>query len=95
MFKKTVSIDENKLSYQSRIFHFNNTRLADVVKKINEVYPQQIKLSSKQIENCPITVVFNKENFETIVKIIAETHGLKPIRQNYGYLLDGAGCNEK
>jgi transmembrane sensor len=94
IFKKIISVDEKKLSYKY-VFYFNDARLADAVEKINEVYPKKLKISNKRMENCRITVVFNNEDFETIVNIITETLGIKSTRQSYGYLLDGTGCDEK
>lgn len=94
MFTKIVSVDEKKLSYRY-VFYFNDARLAEVVEKINDVYPKKLKISNKRMENCRITVVFNNEDFETIVNIITETLEIKSKRQSYGYLLDGTGCDDK
>ena len=81
----------NVLSYKTRVFNFNNTELASVVRQLNAVYSKQIDLSPA-VKFCRLTVGFNHESQEEIIAIITETLGLKAIQSNGKILLEGAGC---
>jgi transmembrane sensor len=83
--------DVNALAYKTRVFNFNNTDLASVVRQLNGVYHKQIELSPA-IRYCRLTVGFNNEPQEEVIAIITETLGLKAIESNGKILLDGAGC---
>ena len=81
----------NALSYKTRVFNFNNTELATVVRQLNGVYNKQIELSPS-VRFCRLTVGFNNETEEEVIAIISETLGLKAIESNGKILLDGPGC---
>lgn len=83
--------EANVLAYKTRVFNFNNTELASVVRQLNAVYSKQIELSPG-VQMCRLTVGFNNESQEEIIAIITETLGLKAIQSNGKILLEGAGC---
>ncbi len=68
-----VSPSENTLSYKSKIFEFRETRLRDVVTQLNEAYGCKIMLANDAIGEQHLSVVFNNENPDLIINIIAET----------------------
>jgi transmembrane sensor len=77
----------------SRIFHFSNTTLGEVIQQLNAVYPTPIRLSNAALERCRITVDFTNEPQEVVVEIIAETLGLQVERTHGKYTLKGEACN--
>jgi transmembrane sensor len=83
--------EANVLAYKTRVFNFNNTELASVVRQLNAVYSKQIDLSPS-VKFCRLTVGFNNESQEEIIAIITETLGLRAIQSNGKILLEGAGC---
>lgn len=83
--------EANVLSYKTRVFNFNNTELAVVVRQLNGVYARQIELSPA-VGLCRLTVGFNNESQEEIIAVITETLGLKATESNGKILLDGPGC---
>lgn len=90
--KFTIEVPEaNALAYKTRVFNFNNTELAAVVRQLNGVYSKRIELAPA-VAHCRLTVDFNNESQEEIVAIITETLGLKAVESNGTILLDGAGC---
>jgi transmembrane sensor len=91
-FTMIHSIDENKLSYETHKFKFDNTRLADALTKISDVYQVSMKISNPKTNDCQITVVFENESIDAITNIIAETLGLKVIKNDGGYIFEGKGC---
>lgn len=68
---------ENTNSYRSKQFEFKETLLKEVVEQLNSVYPVTIKLQDKELENLRLSVLFNNEEPEDIVEIIADTFGLE------------------
>lgn len=77
----------------SRIFHFSNTTLGEVIQQLNAVYPTPISLSNSALERCRITVDFINEPQEVVVEIIAETLGLQVDSATGKYTLKGESCN--
>lgn len=77
----------------SRIFHFNNTTLGEVIQQLNAVYPTPIRLSNAALERCRITVDFTNEPQDVVVEIIAETLGLQVESAHGKYTLKGEACN--
>ncbi|MES2680946.1 MAG: FecR domain-containing protein [Bacteroidota bacterium] len=72
-----VNPSENTTSYKSKIFEFRETRLREVVTQLNEAYGCNIRLGSEAIGEQHLSVVFNNENPELIINIIAETLDLE------------------
>jgi transmembrane sensor len=72
-----VKPSENTMSYKSKIFEFRETRLREVVSQLNEAYSCNIRLASESIGEQHLSVVFNNENPELIINIIAETLDLE------------------
>lgn len=68
---------ENTNSYRSKQFEFKETLLKEVVEQLNSVYPVTIKLQDKSLEDLRLSVIFNNEEPEAIVDIIADTFGLE------------------
>lgn len=68
----------NFLSWKTRIIDFNNSTLENVVKTLNEVYPdKQVKLMTSDTSNCSITVSFNNQSLESVLNVLESTLGLK------------------
>lgn len=91
-FGKYENTEANILSYKTKIFVFQNTTLTEVIEKLSSAYGLNIKLRNVNLMNCRITVTFDNENIEHIIKIITETLGLQSIKSSDGYILYGNGC---
>lgn len=91
-FSKINSVDENKLSYETRKFMFDNTSLAEVLAKLGEVYQVKMEITNPKLKGCQITVKFDNENIDEIANIISETMGLTLIKKGGRYFFDGKGC---
>lgn len=68
---------ENTAGYRSKRFSFKETPLKEVVSQLNACYPVQIRLQDKELENLKLSVLFNHEEPESIVDIIADTFDLE------------------
>lgn len=84
---------ENTASYKSKVFHFNETNLNEVLNQLNAVYDLNIHLSDSMAGNCRLSVAFTNENPDLIVSVIAETLNMKVERDAKGILLKGSACN--
>lgn len=73
-------------------FDFNQTKLSEVVKLLEESYEVSIELVPAQLGECIITTQFFDEEIATIINIITETNGLRYEYQNHLYKIKGKPC---
>lgn len=92
--KVNIPVNDNTMSYRSKIFHFNNTTLKEVITEVNEVYGSDIRLSDEKLGNCRLSVEFNNEDIDVLVSIIAETLDLQVENNNGAKVLKGNVCPE-
>ncbi len=92
-FTRLEKTDTNVLAYKTRTFNFENTTLAAVIQKINEVYGSSIRLANPALNSCRLTVNFQEDTLETIVEVIAETMKLTVSKEGEEIILNGSGCN--
>ena len=88
-FTKDVEADENASSYVTKIFKFKNTSLKKAVKKLNEVYQQDIIIANSELENYRISVNFENEELSEIMAIISETFDIQYRVEDGKYVLYG------
>ncbi len=74
-------------------FHFVNSRLGDVIAKLNEAYKTNIVLKNEALRNCTITTQFEQESLEAVLGIITETLGLSYEKTSSGYIITGQSCH--
>lgn len=97
-YKKTKKIekgfvsDPNVISYKTKVFEFDNCKLNEALQRLNAVYNVNIILANANISNCRITVRFDEETIDNIVKIIAETLDLQVSHVHNTYVLNGNPC---
>jgi ferric-dicitrate binding protein FerR (iron transport regulator) len=94
-FSKFIADNPNTIAYKTKVFVFRNTRLADAIARLNDVYPEKITIANNNLADCPITVTFDDESIYSIVSIIAETLDIKYTQNNTGFILDGTECLSK
>lgn len=85
---------ENTMSYKSRVFQFKGAALREVIRQVNEVYGTNIELASEQLGNCRLSVMFNNEEFEALIDLIADTLDLEVERSANKIVLKGQPCAE-
>jgi transmembrane sensor len=85
---------ENTISYKSKIFHFTESSLREVLNQVNDVYGSNIHLDNEKLGNCRLSVVFNNEDVDVLVSIIAETLDLEVERSRDTVILKGKPCVE-
>ena len=67
------------------------THVADLV---NHVYGTNMVIVNPSLASCEITVSFNDQSLEAILKVLEMTLDLSITRSGDEIRLDGKGCNE-
>lgn len=86
-FTLRVTSDTIITAYKTGSFEFRNTKLSDVIKAFNDLYPQKIILADSALADYTITVTFKNEPIDSLVNILAETLGLKVRRDSSDFVL--------
>lgn len=90
-FELVANTNINADAHSTKIFHFENAKLKDVIYQLNDVYHMDIQVDSA-VENCELTVDFDNEQIANMLSIIKETLGLNEIKTNTEITLTGGGC---
>jgi ferric-dicitrate binding protein FerR (iron transport regulator) len=90
--KQNVPATDNSVSYKSKVFHFSNVSLKEVVEQVNEVYGSDIRLDNEGLGNCRLSVEFNNEEMDVLLGIIAETLDLNIEKKGNSVVLKGEAC---
>jgi len=69
--------DVNYLSWQTKIFHFKQEKLARVVKVLNRAYAKNIVLSADSLRHLQLTSTYENVSLGTILESISLTFHLK------------------
>jgi ferric-dicitrate binding protein FerR (iron transport regulator) len=86
--------DPNRLSWKTRELYFEETPLDEAVEIINEVYHTGIAIANPELASCTITVTFNNQSFEAVLKVLELTLDLEIERTGNNITLHGTGCVE-
>jgi ferric-dicitrate binding protein FerR (iron transport regulator) len=65
--EKTVTLDDNYLSWKTRQMIFRDTKLHEVAKVLNRTYQVQIRFQEADIKNLPLTTTFDHEPLDDIL----------------------------
>jgi ferric-dicitrate binding protein FerR (iron transport regulator) len=93
--KLEAEVNKNAASYASRVFHFEEATLKEIISQINAVYETEISLSDEKMGDCKVSVTFNNERPEVIVDVLAETLDLSVERSGNSIILKGSPCEVK
>ncbi len=81
--------DVNYNSWKTKLLVFDDTKLAEVVDKLNEVYDTNIEIINPEIDNCRITVTFDNMTIEAVINILRETLDIVIEKHDNGYFISG------
>ena len=88
----SVNKDVNFIAWKTKYLKFNDTKLSDVVDKINSVYHSNILINNKELNNCRVTVIFKNQTLETVLNVLEETLDLNFKKDKEQIILIGNGC---
>lgn len=79
--------------FGERIIQFQEAPMTTVVKQLEKLFQVKVELANAGLERCTLTATFEDEPIDYILRVIADTYGLKLIQSAPGtYVLDGEGC---
>ena len=84
--------DPNYLSWKTRFIVFENTRLAEAFKVLENTYGVRFHIVDAAVGNCRITATFSDKSNEDILAIISETFEIRFTRTVNVINVYGKGC---
>lgn len=89
-FSETPS--ENIMSWRNGVFNFDKTPLSVALEELGEYYNVEFELSNEELQNCRLSVSFNKEPLNKVLETISTALSLKTTRKNDTVKISGQGC---
>jgi transmembrane sensor len=93
--EKSLNTDPNYLSWKTRKFVFDETRLKDIFDKIEKVYSIRIIARDSIIYNCKMTATFDNLSSDDIIKSIELAFRYKSSKSDNIYTIVGNDCIKK
>lgn len=88
----SLQSNPNYSAWQSKTLIFDRTEMSEVVRVLNMVYDQPIRLRKENIGRCRITATFRNETLNGILSVIAETLNLTIQYERNNIVIDGEIC---
>lgn len=96
--RQTLQKMENKninyLSWKTKKIIFKNERLSEVVKTINNTYHSNIQIGSPGLEQCRITVTFEDQSLESVLRVLKNTLNIRVHPSGDTITISGNSCKE-
>jgi transmembrane sensor len=89
-----ASSDPNNISWKTRDLYFDASSLGEVCDLVNRVYGANMVIANPGLASCEITVTFQDQSLEAILKVLEMTLDLDISRSGDEIRLDGKGCDE-
>ena len=83
---------ENIMSWRNGVFNFDKTPLNEALTELGEYYNVEFELSNDKLQNCRLSMSFNKEPLNKVLKTISTALSLKTSRKNDIVKISGQGC---
>ncbi len=81
----------NFLSWKTMKFSFDDTSLQQVVKDLNNAFQSTVQVEDNLL-NCPVTVSFESQSLESILRVLQATLNLSIKEEKGEKILSGPGC---
>lgn len=88
----TSQYEQYFMVWKTRSMKFENEKLDHVVYTISRAYNQKITLLNPDAGNCRLTVSFEGQTLESVLKVLESTLDLKVSKRGDEILVDGNGC---
>jgi transmembrane sensor len=89
---KTENDDENYMSFKTKKLVFSDTPLDEIVQTLNKVYHADIKIKSKSIADCHVTVTFDNQSLDAVLNVLKATVNLKIVKSGSSIEISGNDC---
>lgn len=88
----TTQYEKYFMVWKTRSMKFEDERLDQVVYTISRAYNQKVTLVNPAIGKCRLTVAFEGQTLESVLKVLESTLDLKVTRRGDEILVNGNGC---
>jgi len=92
LLKKEKNLDPNFEAWRTKVFQFSNMPFSEVLEVLNNAFHQGFYMENDALKDCPITVSFDKQSLESIIKVLQNTLDAKFTKTPRGILVTGDGC---
>ncbi|MCF8381015.1 MAG: FecR domain-containing protein [Bacteroidales bacterium] len=86
------NIDDNYNAWFTRILKFENSSLEEVLNTLTNIYGIDFQVNNKNLYNCRLSVTFDHDELEYILKTISLTLDIKFENHQSYILVKGDGC---
>ncbi len=92
---KLVSPDINSISWKTKIFNFENATLEQIIQTLNICYHSNIVIKNTKLSHCSLTVSFNNQSIESILKVLEATIDIQVEKKDNAIEINGNGCGNE
>lgn len=92
LLTKERNLDPNFDAWRTRVFQFNNLPFSEVLHILNNAFHQGLYMEDDKLVDCPVTVSFENQSLESIMKVLKNTLDAKFTKTPKGILVTGNGC---
>lgn len=82
----------NYKSWKTKRIIFEDTPMFEVVRIVNEIYQCDLRLAGSNLQDCPVTTIFDNQSLETILNVLESTLNLSIIKEGDSIIISGEGC---
>lgn len=91
-FTEIVPNPVNSIAWKTRVLDFDNTSLIEVIKVLENAYPVNFIFNNNQLRECSITVQFEDQDIDSILKVMEATLNISFEVSNNTITISGEGC---
>jgi transmembrane sensor len=89
---ETENTDVNFIAWKTKKLIFVDESLERVVALLNKVYRKNIVIQNSSLKSCPITVTFDNQTFDSVLKVISTTIDVNIQEGENEVIISGNGC---
>ncbi|PLW93478.1 MAG: hypothetical protein C0592_05930 [Marinilabiliales bacterium] len=87
------TFEEYFMVWKTRSMSFENERLDRVISIVSKAYNIPITLKNPASGNCRLSVSFEDQTLESVLKVLESTLDLQISKDGKGYIVDGQACD--
>lgn len=87
-----MNTDVNFLAWKTRQIVFEDMSLDQVIQTLNKLYDADITISAESAGDCNVTVTFDHQSLEAILKVLEETLDLSYVENGDNIEIVSTGC---
>lgn len=94
--KKDTNLDTNSIAWKTKNFVFEEASFERIINTLNTCYNSQIIITNEKLKKCLVTVSFNNQSIESVLKVLSATLDIQIEKKDKIIEISGNACgNEK